>query len=110
MPNALSFTILFPLLGALAVAFTPATYKFLLRIIAIATTALSLLCGIIVFLSFDAAVAGYQLKQSLTWVESLGIQYKVGVDGINVGIILMGTIVAFAATCMSYLITERLKE
>lgn len=110
MPNALSFTILFPLLGALAVAFTPASYRFLIRIIAVASTALSLLCGIIVFLSFDASVAGYQLKESLSWVESLGIQYKVGVDGINVGIILMGSIVAFAATCMSYLITERTKE
>ena len=110
MPNALTFTILFPLLGAIAVAFTPATYRFLIRIIAIATTALALACGIAVFLSFDSTVAGYQLKESLTWVESLGIQYKVGVDGINVGIILMGSIVAFAATCMSYLITERIKE
>jgi NADH-quinone oxidoreductase subunit M len=110
MPNALSFTILFPLLGAIAVAFTPATCRFLIRIIAIASTALSLVCGIAVFLSFDASVAGYQLKESITWVESLGIQYKVGVDGINVGLILMGTIVAFAATCMSYLITDRLKE
>lgn len=110
MPNALSFTILFPLLGAIAVACTPSTYRFLIRIIAIVSTALSLLCGIVVFLSFDAGVSGYQFKESLTWVESLGIQYKVGVDGINVGILLMGTIVAFAATCMSYLITERLKE
>src|SRR5687767_13779517 len=110
MPNALTFTILFPLLGAIAVAFTPATYRFLIRIIALVTTALALVCGIAVFLSFDSTVAGYQLKESLNWVESLGIQYKVGVDGINVGIILMGCIVAFAATCMSYLITERTKE
>ena len=110
MPNALSFTILFPLLGALAVACTPANYRFLIRIIAIVSSALSLLCGVAVFLSFDASVTGYQFKESVSWVESLGIQYKVGVDGINVGLILMGTIVAFAATCMSYLITDRIKE
>jgi NADH-quinone oxidoreductase subunit M len=110
MPNALSLTILFPLLGALAVACTPANYRFLIRITALASSALSLLCGLIVFVSFDASLAGFQFKESFAWVESLGIQYKVGVDGINVGLILMGTIVAFAATCMSYLITERTKE
>ncbi|HEX7863195.1 MAG TPA: NADH-quinone oxidoreductase subunit M [Verrucomicrobiae bacterium] len=110
MPNLLSFTILFPLIGALAVAGTPASYRFLIRIIAIVTTALSLACGIAVFASFDPNVAGYQFKEALTWVEAIGIQYKVGVDGINVGLVLMGTIVAFAATAMSYLVVERVKE
>jgi NADH-quinone oxidoreductase subunit M len=63
-----------------------------------------------VFVFFDPTITGYQFKESLTWVEALGIQYKVGVDGINVGLVLMGTIVAFAATAMSYLVTERIKE
>ncbi len=110
MPNLLSFTILFPLIGALAIAAMPGSYRFLIRTIALAATALSLLCGLAVFISFDPSGAGYQFKESLTWVESLGIQYKVGVDGINVGLILMGTIVAFAATAMSYLVVERIKE
>jgi NADH-quinone oxidoreductase subunit M len=110
MPNALSLTILFPLLGALGIAFTPANYRFLIRLIALAATGLALICGLVVFLSFDPALVGYQFKQAVSWVEALGIQYKVGVDGINVGLIFMGTIVAFAATCMSYLITERVKE
>lgn len=110
MPNALSLTMLFPLLGALAIAFTPASYRFLIRMMALVASGLTLLCGVIVFLSFDSTVAGYQFKQAVSWVDALGIQYKVGVDGINVGIILMGAIVAFAATCISYTITERVKE
>jgi NADH-quinone oxidoreductase subunit M len=110
MPNALSLTILFPLLGALAIAFTPATYRFLVRLIAIGTSALTLVCSFWVFLQFDPSIAGYQFKQAVSWVDALGIQYKVGVDGINVGLILMGAIVAFAATCISYTITERAKE
>jgi NADH-quinone oxidoreductase subunit M len=110
MPNALSLSIFLPLLGALAVALTPATYRFLIRVIALVSTGLSLLCGLWVFLRFDASLGGYQFKQAVSWVDALGIQYKVGVDGINVGIILMGVIVAFAATCVSYTITERVKE
>lgn len=110
MPNALSLTILFPLLGALVIAGTPASYRFLIRIIAIVASGLALLCGFWIFLAFDPTAAGYQFKQAVSWVDALGIQYKVGVDGINVGIILMGTIVAFAATCVSYTIAERVKE
>src|SRR6476469_3959414 len=107
MPNALSLTILFPLLGALVIVFIPATYRFLIRIIAIVASALALLSGLWVFLRFDSGATGYQFKQAVSWVDALGIQYKVGVDGINVGLILMGTIVAFTAPCISYTITER---
>ena len=53
---------------------------------------------------------GYQFEQQIPWVESLGISYHVGVDGLNVGLILMGAIVAFAAACCSWEIKEREKE
>ena len=43
-------------------------------------------------------------------MHALGISYHVGVDGINVGLILMGAIVAFAAACVSWEIKEREKE
>jgi NADH-quinone oxidoreductase subunit M len=102
MPNALSLLVLFPLLGALAIVFIPANYRFLIRVIALFASGLSLLAGLAVFLMFDpAAKAGtFQFVQAISWVSSLGIQLKLGVDGINVGIILMGVVVAFAATCV----------
>ena len=110
MPNLLSFIFLLPLLAAVAVAFTPANFRFLIRMIALGSTGLSLLCAVVLFLSFDTGAVGYQFVQEVSWVDALGIQYKVGVDGINVGLILMGAIVAFAATCVSRTITERVKE
>src|SRR6266567_311432 len=42
--------------------------------------------------------------------ESLVITCKLGVDGLNVGLILMGVIVAFAAACCSFEIQSREKE
>ena len=45
-----------------------------------------------------------------SWVSTLGISYYVGVDGINVGLILMGATVAFAAACVSWEIKDRQKE
>src|SRR5205085_7019263 len=44
------------------------------------------------------------------WIVSLGISYHVGVDGINVGLVLMGALVAFAAACVSWSIQQREKE
>src|SRR5205807_8799172 len=43
-------------------------------------------------------------------VPALGIGYHVGVDGINVGIVLMGAIVALVAACVSWEIKTREKE
>src|SRR5205823_14373195 len=46
----------------------------------------------------------------LLGADGLGIHCRLGVDGINVGLILMGAIVAFAAACVSWEIKEREKE
>ncbi|MGZ4965046.1 MAG: complex I subunit 4 family protein, partial [Limisphaerales bacterium] len=53
---------------------------------------------------------GFRYVQKIPWVESLGISYHVGVDGINLGLILMGAIVSFAAVCISNHIKTREKE
>jgi len=62
------------------------------------------------FCQFMPGAPGYQFEQQIPWVDSLGISYHVGVDGLNVGLILMGAIVAFAAVCCSWEIQEREKE
>lgn len=110
MPNALSLSLLFPFLGALAVALIPGNYRFLIRVVALVATGLSLLSGIDLFLTFQKGAPGFQFLQEVAWVPSLGIKYKVGVDGINVGLVFMATIVAFAATCVSRVIVDRAKE
>jgi len=55
---------------------------------------------------------GYQFVTTipLLGADGLGIHCRLGVDGINIGLILMGTLVAFAAACVSWEIKEREKE
>ena len=64
------------------------------------------------FVQFNAlAEPGvFQFEQQVPWVQALGISYHVGVDGLNVGLVLMGAIVAFAAAYVSWQIQEREKE
>lgn len=111
--STLTYILGWPLLAAVALVFVPREYRFVPRMVALGATAISALLAIKMFLLFPGAEAnadGYRFVQQIPWVESLGISYFVGVDGINVGLVLMGAIVAFAAACCSWEIKEREKE
>jgi NADH-quinone oxidoreductase subunit M len=99
-----------PLAGAIAVAIVPRNYRFVIRSIAQVVTFLSMLTAFCMFWHFRPGIEGYQFQASYEWVKALGISLKFGVDGLNVGLVLMGAIVSFAATSMSYMIKEREKE
>src|SRR6185503_8698882 len=108
----LSFIILLPLLAALGIVAIPRRYRFVIRVIALAATLVTLLLATKMFLSFDGAEAGpggYKFIDRASWVPGLEIQYLVGVDGINVGLIWMGALVAFAAVCVSWEIKKQEK-
>src|SRR5215213_10219591 len=95
--SILTFILALPLLGAIALMFIPRTYGFLIRVVALGTTFGSMLLAILMFARFVPGKEGYQFVASYDWVRALGITLKIGVDGLNVGLVLMGAIVAFAA-------------
>jgi len=99
-----------PLLAALLLVLVPGNYRVIIRAIAVLATFISMVLAIKMFCQFIPGHDGYQFEQQIPWVESLGISYHVGVDGLNVGLILMGAIVAFAATLCSWEIQKREKE
>jgi NADH-quinone oxidoreductase subunit M len=101
MPFILNSIIWLPLLTGLLIALIPGNYKVIIRFLAVASTFITMLLGLVLFLNFTSDLPGYQFESSRSWVEGIGINYHVGVDGINIGLILMGTIVAFAAACVS---------
>ncbi|EEF60822.1 complex I subunit 4 family protein [Pedosphaera parvula] len=112
--SPLTSIILCPLIAALVLCFVPRNYRFVMRIVAMVATFVTMILAIKMFWQYDNAVIGesgtYKFEQLIPWVKSLGLNYHVGVDGINVGLILMGAIVAFAAACVSWDINSRDKE
>jgi NADH-quinone oxidoreductase subunit M len=111
----LNSVVLLPLLAAVVLAFVPRNFAVVMRAAAVAVTFVTMLMAIILFLRFNGAEAdadGYRFVGTIPClgVESLGIACKLGVDGINVGLVLMGAIVAFAAACCSWEIKDREKE
>ncbi|HLX71067.1 MAG TPA: proton-conducting transporter membrane subunit, partial [Verrucomicrobiae bacterium] len=108
--STLTYIIGWPLLAAIVLVFVPRSYRVIMRAVAIGATLISALLAIKMFALFHLGLPGYQFEQQIHWVESVGISYHVGVDGINVGLVLMGAIVAFAAACCSWEIQTREKE
>src|SRR5712691_4496840 len=106
----LTCIIFLPLLAAMVVALMPREIRFGIRVVALGATLVTMLLGVLLFFSFQTGFPGYQFEWNASWVQSLGINYHVGVDGINVGLIFMGTIVAFAAACVSWEIKSYEKE
>jgi NADH-quinone oxidoreductase subunit M len=110
--SPLTVIFMLPLLGALLIAFIPRNFRVVIRGVALLVTLISMLAAIGMFCRFDPsqAVQGYQFQEQHAWAPSLGISYHVGVDGINLGLILMGAVVLFAATCVSWRINDREKD
>jgi len=91
-----------PLLTAMVLALIPRNFRFLFRLGALTATFITMVLAGVIFWHFDAGLAGYQFETIRPWVNDLAIAYHVGVDGLNVGLLFMGAIVAFAATCVSW--------
>src|SRR5580700_4357004 len=111
--SILTWIIGLPLLGAIALAFVPRSFRVVMRGVAVGVTLLAALLAVKMFLQFngaDADAGGFRFHEQHPWVRQLGISYHVGVDGINAGLVLMAAIVAFAAACVSWEIKEREKE
>ncbi|HLP78012.1 MAG TPA: NADH-quinone oxidoreductase subunit M [Candidatus Paceibacterota bacterium] len=113
--TTLTLIFVLPLLAAIVLAFVPRNFAVIMRAVAAVTTFITALLAVKMFCQFNGATVaenGYRFVSTIPWLgsESLGLACKFGVDGINVGLVLMGAIVAFAAACCSWEIKSREKE
>ncbi|MCP9774806.1 NADH-quinone oxidoreductase subunit M [Cyanobium sp. WAJ14-Wanaka] len=86
----LSALLLIPFLGALLLLLWPTKAEpGQLRAVAIAVLTTQLLASLLVLLRFDPSESGMQLQESLSWVVSLGLDYRLGVDGLSLPLVLI---------------------
>jgi NADH-quinone oxidoreductase subunit M len=113
--SLLTYIFALPLLAALVLACVPRNFAVIMRLVAVGVTFITMLLAIAMFCRFgnaEVAANGYRFVTTIPGLgaESLGIACRLGVDGLNVGLVLMGAIVAFAAACCSFEIKTREKE
>jgi NAD(P)H-quinone oxidoreductase subunit 4 len=86
----LSGLLLIPFLGAIVLLFWPGELSpEKVRRAALALLVLQLLWSLLVLLQFEPGVAGPQLQESLSWVGSIGLDYRLGVDGLSMPLVLI---------------------
>ncbi len=95
----LTISIAVPLIAAALTPLLPARTSRLPYAVAIGATAVSAVALIATWLRFDAG-RGMQLVEEATWIPSLDVAWRLGVDGMSLALALM-TIVLFAA-CVGY--------
>lgn len=100
-----------PAAGALAILLMPPCAKRSIKGAALISTTLALLGSIWVYYQMSLAPdTGLHFVENLSWAPALGIQYKLGIDGISAPMILLSGIICFTATLMSLSIEDRSKE
>ena len=105
----LFFIVMLPLFAGLVVGVIPGDRTSAIRGVTLGASGLAALLALVAFCSFDPD-GGLQFETQWTWVESLGLKFYLAADGINIGIIFMGAVVAFAAVCCAGDVTHRIKE
>ncbi|HEY9887718.1 MAG TPA: NADH-quinone oxidoreductase subunit M, partial [Candidatus Obscuribacterales bacterium] len=98
----LSGLILIPLVGALVVGLWPGpTVTKRLWQVTLGVQALSLGWAIAVAAQFDVHQTGWQLVESLPWLDALGLTYRLGVDGLSMPLLLINSLLGVIAVYAS---------
>ena len=105
----LTVTTFLPLLGVLVLVAWRGVRDDLARWIALVVTLATFIVSLGVLGRFDPEVAGFQLVERTTWIESLNLQYLVGVDGVSLWMVLLTTFLMPIAILASWKVTDRVR-
>ena len=131
--SVLTAIIFIPIIAGIVILFLDNKNRGLIRGVAATAAAAVLALSLAVFFGYDSFVkqaggladqqtsqleaSGAQMfvdalafEQRIVWVESLGIAYHVGVDGVSAPMVLLTGMVALAGVLISWNIEDRLRE
>ncbi|MEK6814290.1 MAG: NADH-quinone oxidoreductase subunit M [Nitrospirota bacterium] len=97
----LSLTTYIPLIGALYLLFMK-EHEGMVRRLSLAVSLAALALSVLMLGHFDPKSAGFQFVENLEWAPSLGISYKMGVDGISVLFIVLTTVLTVLCVLVSW--------
>jgi NADH-quinone oxidoreductase subunit M len=104
-----TITILIPLLGAILLLLLPDEER-LVRYTALGVSAVPLVLAIYVYFAFGDDLGVAALSQDVTWIRSLNIGYRVGLDGLGFGMFFLSTFLTVIAVLASRDVQRNLKQ
>lgn len=106
----LSLMIFIPLIGAAILALIPREYASWHRYLALVCSVVTLIASISVWYFFSGNTYHFQFVESIPWIKSWGITYKLGIDGISLWLVLLTTFITVIAIWFSFYVKERTKD
>ncbi len=106
----LTTILLCPVVGLFAVLLMPRKCETLIKVTSLISAAATLVLSIILCFKFNSASSAFQFVENVTWIPSYGINYSNAVDGLNVSMILLTSIVIFCGILVSWSVTYRVKD
>jgi len=103
----LSSVLWLPLLGALVILLVPRSKPMLVRNLTLGVSLVDLALALVLFFQFDADQTGLQFVEKHTWIESLGIAYYLGIDGISLLLVVLTAFLAPIAILSTYKAVEQ---
>ena len=116
MHSILNWVCYLPLAGFLLILFIPKGKDVLVKWIANITTGVGFLISLPLIFAFNNPAyidqaTGFRFVLRAPWIESIGAQYYIGIDGISLLLTLLTTLLGFISVLCSWsAITVRLKE
>lgn len=108
--GTLTLLLLAPLAAFVLTLLIPARHGLAIKVVNALFALVSVVLSVVVWLGYDMAVGGWQLMEEVPWVESLGIHYAVGVDGIGVVLVMLNAVVFLTGVLSMWTLTLRVKE
>ncbi len=107
----LSAVTFLPLAGALLIAVLPRSALGAIRSVALGTAVLTWILSLFVLVGYLPGRPGFQYVEAADWIPLFGIQYKLGVDGLSVALVVLTTTLTAISILASFgPIQERVKE
>jgi NADH-quinone oxidoreductase subunit M len=91
-----------PFCGGIVLAFGRSGDNTLARRLALGTSLISLAIAVGMWMAFDTSRGGFQFEERHGWIPSLGIQYRLGVDGLGLLMVMLTAIITPLAMLASW--------
>ncbi len=117
----LTIMVFFPVLGILPILLLPGARQKLIKGISLVSVSIPLLLAPVLWWKFNLdhlwfgdsqlqeAGEAFQFVVKVPWIETFGIHYHVGVDGLSVPLVILTALISFVAVVASLNIDENVK-
>ena len=89
MAELLNFVVWLPVAGMLAIALIPASQENMVRQLTLWLMIVQFVATAVLYVNFDSSATGLQFETRVPWIESWGVSYHIGLDGINILLVML---------------------